>query len=185
MNPFQPSDHQLYFVYGSNMNPAQIAARCCKPEVVAIARLADYRLAFFGHSRVWDSGEAAVIHYAGEEVWGVVYKLSLSDADALDAWQDVRIDGTGTYFLCPVDVVAAEGVRYRALIYKRDICGEPQRPSEAYLDHIVAGAVAHGLPADYIERLKRIESQKASYPVPRKEPSDRAFLFNRACTGCG
>ena len=43
MSAFQPSDHQLYFIYGSNMNPLQIAARCCKPEVVAVARLADYR----------------------------------------------------------------------------------------------------------------------------------------------
>ena len=167
------------------MNPAQIAARCCKPEIVAIARLADYRLAFFGHSRVWDSGEAAVIRHPGDEVWGVVYRLSLSDADALDAWQDVRLDGSGTYFLCPVDVVAADGVRYRALIYKRDLCGEPQLPSDAFIDHIVAGAVAHEVPADYLARLKRIETRKASYPVPRKDLGDRTFLFNRACTGCG
>jgi hypothetical protein len=147
--------------------------------------LADYRLAFFGHTRVWDGGEAAVIRYPGDEVWGVVYKLSLSDADALDAWQDVRLDGSGTYFLCPVDVVAADGVRYRALIYKRELCNEARRPSDAFLDYIVSGAIAHGLPAEYIEWLKRIEASKASYPVPRKDLSDRTYVLTHACTGCG
>jgi len=185
MNAFQPSDHQLYFIYGSNMNPAQMAARCCKAEVVAVARLADHRLAFFGHSGVWDSGEETVIRHAGDEVWGVVYRLSFADADALDTWQDVRLDGSGSHFLCPVDVTDTGGTHYQALIFKRDVCGEPQCPSEPYLAHLVAGAVAHGLPPDYLERLKGTESRKAVYHVPRKELSDRAFLFNRACTGCG
>jgi len=185
MSPFQPSDHPIYFVYGANMNPAQIAARCSKPEVLAIARLAGHRLAFFGHSGIWDSGEETVIRQPGEEVWGVVYKLSFSDAEALDTWQDVRLDGSGAYFHYPSHVIDANGVGYPVTLYKKDASGEPQLPSKEYMAHIVTGALRHGLPVDYIERLKRIETKSAGYPVPRKDLSDRAFLFNRACTGCG
>lgn len=185
MSPFQASDHQVYFVYGSNMNPAQMAVRCCKPEAVAIARLADYRLAFFGHSRAWDSGEETVIRYAGDEVWGVVYKLSFSDADALDAWQDVRLDGSGSHFLCPAELTDTDGVRHRALIYKRDLCGAPCLPSEEYLGLLVAGAVAHKLPADYVARLKQLATRKAGYRVPTSDLSDRQHLISCACSGCG
>ena len=185
MSEFQASDHQVYFIYGANMNPAQMAVRCSNPEAIAVARLADYRLAFFGHSRVWDGGEETVIRRPGDEVWGVVFKLSFADADALDAWQDVRLDGSGSHFLCPAEVADTEGVRHRALLYKRDRCGEPCPPSEEYLGHLVAGAAAHMLPADYVARLRQIETRKAGYRVPKSDLSDRLYLISRACAGCG
>ncbi len=185
MNVFQARDHHLYFIYGSNMNPAQLVTRCASPKVLAIARLAGHRLAFFGHSALWDGGEATVVRHPGEEVWGVVCKLSFRDADALDTWQGVRLDGNGSYFLYPSVVVDAKGDSYPVQFYRKDYCGETRKPSEEYLAHIVAGAVAQGLPADYIERLKRIETRKAGYPVPRKDLGDRSFLLTRACDGCG
>ena len=176
MSPFQARDHHLYFIYGTNMNPAQMVPRCGKQEAVAVARLSGHRLAFFGHSTMWDSGEATVVRQPSEEVWGVVFKLSFSAANSLDSWQGVRIDGTGTYFLYPSVVVDAKGVSYPVQFYRKDYCGEPQKPSEAYLAHIVEGAVAHGLPGDYIERLKRTEATKARYPVPRLEGSESRIL---------
>lgn len=184
MNSFQARDHHLYFLYGSNMNPVQLAARCAKPEALAVARLAGHRLAFFGHAGLWDSGEATVVRQPGEEVWGVVCKLSFRDADALDLWQGVRMDGSGTYFLYPSVVTDAKGVCYPVQFYRKDYCGENQKPSEEYLAHIVAGAVAQGLPADYIERLKRIEAKKAGYPVPRQE-GRASRIFAAGCQGCG
>ena len=119
MSSVQARDHHLYFIYGSNLLPGQMAARCGKPEALAIARLAGHRLAFFGHSAMWDSGEATVI----------------------------------------------------------------RQPGEGYLVRIVAGAVARGLPVDYIERLKRIETRKARYPVP-KEDGREGRLFSAGCHGC-
>ena len=47
----------FYFAYGASMNETQISARCHKPKAIAIARLADHKLAFFGHSETWDGGE--------------------------------------------------------------------------------------------------------------------------------
>lgn len=185
MQTFQKQDHPLYFLYGSNMAPPQLAARCASPERVSVARLVGHALAFFGHSTVWDGGEVTVIRRPGEEVWGVVYRLSAADADTLDAWQGVRDDGSGTYFLYPSQVVTPGGVSLSVRFYRRDFCGRPQPPSEGYLGHIVGAAAAQGLPADYVERLKRIEARKARYDVPRAETRGREGLFLRSCCGCG
>jgi len=183
MNCFVKSTHRLYFSYGSNMNPEQMKSRCATNEVIAVARLADHGLGFFGYSGIWDGGQAAVTRSPGEELWGVVYKLPLAGADNLDSWQDVRLDGTGQYFLYPTDVVDTNGLTHQVRMYKKDIHGEPVSPSEGYLNYIVAGASFHHLPASYIEKLKHIPTKKASFPVPKKTGYDPS-VFSFSCDMC-
>ena len=170
----------LYFMYGANMNHEQIHARCANPEVFAAARLPDHRISFHGYSRTWDGGEETIIPCVGEDTWGVIYKLSFSDAEKLDAWQDVRMDGAGRYFHCPVDVFDVFGRRFPVLTYKKDVLNDPTLPSAEYIDHIVSGAVFHGLAADYVEKLRRLEKSKAGYPVPL----ERSLLVDLSCD-CG
>jgi len=175
----------LYFAYGSNMNEAQIRARCTRPVAAGIARLPDHRVEFFGYSRVWDGSMETVVPAPGQEVWGVLYKLSYSDWDRLDAWQDVRMDGNGVYFHYPARVTGPSGDSPVVLLYKKDILGVPRVPSREYLDHIVRGAVHHGLPAPYIDELRRHESAPASYSVPLAPRFDRALLVQSPCSECG
>jgi len=184
MNVFQRSDHHLFFLYGTNLNPAQVARRCDKKERGTVARLADQRLAFFGHSTLWDGGYETVIPHPGDEVWGALYRLSFADAERFDAWQDARSDGCGSYFLYPVKVVDSEGRPQDALVYKKDFCGAPGLPSDAQMRFIVQGASLQGLPGAYIERLTGLETRKAGYPVPKNECSARNLLSS-ACHGCG
>jgi hypothetical protein len=174
----------LFFAYGANMNQDQIKSRCQKPEVLTIARLADHAMAFFGCSKIWDGGQETVVSRVGEDLWGVVYKLSFSDGELLDAWQDVRLNGTGPYFHYPTEVVAPDGSVYQVLLYKKDILDEPQKPSEEYLAHIVKGAVAQGLPEAYINKIKKIPTKKATFPAPCKTNFDRSILANLSCD-CG
>lgn len=181
MRDFYSRSYQLYFVYGSNMNNEQITSRCLNPEVFAIARLSNYKIAFFGYSKTWDGGEESLIREPGEDLWGVIYKLSFSDADRLDAWQDVRLDGNGSHFLYPTDVVDTEGNNYPVLLIKKDMLGKPKKPTEEYLSYIVSGALFHVLPPEYIEKLKKIETKKASFPVPKKSKFDRSILANLSC----
>ncbi|HSQ40850.1 MAG TPA: gamma-glutamylcyclotransferase family protein [Fibrobacteraceae bacterium] len=177
-------DHCLHFAYGATLHPDQIHARCEKPTLVAVARLKDYRLEFFGHSKVWDSGMETVVPAVGQEVWGAVYSLRRSDADRLDTLQDVRLDGTGNYFQYPVQVTDTEGNVLHVLLYKKDILGTPTLPSREYLDLIVLGAQKRGLPEDYITQLKKHPSVAASYAVPRLAKFDRSMLLETACE-CG
>jgi hypothetical protein len=174
----------LFFAYGSNMNQEQIKARCQKPEVLTIARLSDHAMAFFDCSKIWDGGQETLVGRVGEDLWGVVYKLSFSDGERLDAWQDVRLNGTGPYFHYPTEVTAPDGSVYPVFLYKKDILGEPQMPSEEYLAHILSGAVSLGLPEAYIEKIKKTLVKKAGFPVPRKTNFDRSILANLSCD-CG
>jgi cation transport regulator ChaC len=174
-----------YFAYGSNMNKAQIHARCARPEAIAVARLPHYQVAFFGYSKTWDGAVETVIPAPGQEVWGVIYDLSFSDRDRLDVWQDVRLDGTGAYFHYPVRITDTEGTTHTVLFYKKDRLESPQPPSREYLDFIVQGAIERGLPASYIEELRRMESKKAAYPVPQRKNFGRELLLETYCSQCG
>lgn len=173
-----------YFAYGSNMNSVQMQKRCAKPRVVAIARLADYRIAFFGHSKIWDGAQETVVRDPGHGVWGVVYEIGNMDQERLDAWQDVRMDGTGPYFHYPARVKGVGGQIYTVLFYKKDLLGEPRRPSKTYLDFIIAGAKEKQLPAEYIDELEGIESSPASYPVPKPRTFNPESLLAWDCSEC-
>ena len=137
----------LYFAYGAEMLSSRIRSRCASPKVVATARLADHCLGFYGYSPIWDGGLETVLPAPGREVWGVVYELCFTDADSLDTWQGVRLNGTGSYFHTPAEVVDAKGAAYAVLVYKKNVLGEPSVPSRPYLDAILAGACEQALPA--------------------------------------
>jgi len=171
----------FYFAYGASMNETQISARCHKPKAIAIARLADHKLAFFGHSETWDGGEETVTSQPGETLFGVVYQLSSSDSDLFDSCQGDRQDGTGAYFHSPAEVIGEDGKTYPVLLYKKTEQGLPQSPSTEHLAFIIAGATAHGLPQGYIDDLKKIESQKANYPVPVKDKVNILSLQVMSC----
>lgn len=177
--------YHLFFAYGSNMNPEQIASRCFKPEACAVACLPGYELSFYGHSRRWDGGEATVIPQPGEGVWGVVYKLTLADSERLDSWQDVRLDGTGAYFHYPTVVMDAQGNEYPVLLYKRFLSGEPGSPSREYLDTVISGALFHGLPSAYLGKLRGMPTVPASFPVPVIFEHERSTTFGHHSCDCG
>lgn len=165
----------LYFVYGGDMNVEQIGGRCRGAKALAVARLPDHRLAFYGHSERWDGGEETVVAQPGDEVYGVVYQLSSADSDRLDLWQGIKLDGTGPYFHTPAEVVGLDGKTYSVLMYERAERGFRRDPSTEYLDHIIIGAIWHQLPVAYIERLRGMASERAGYRVPR-EDNTAAFL---------
>ena len=159
---------ELYnFAYGSNMNSEQVRARCTNAKLVAVAKLPDHQLGFFGYSAVWDGAEESVVPAPGQDVWGVIYELSPSDKEQLDDAQDALFDGSGAYFHSPAKVTDQQGKVYSVLLYKKAKLGNPEKPSEEYLNFIVQGAVERGLPSAYVDQLRGMESTKAKFVVPR------------------
>jgi len=182
MQAFTKNAHQMYFLYGSNAHPKQIAARCGRAERIGVARLADHRLAFFGHSGAWDSGEETVTESPGDEVWGVLCRLLIADADRFDGCQGVRTDGCGTYFLLPVTVWNESGEACPALAYKRDFCGNPAFPSRELIEFIAEGAAQQNFPQKHIASLRQTDTRPARYPVPKGELGELRIL--PSCGGC-
>jgi len=174
----------LYFAYGANMNLQQIRSRCNSPVAVSIARLANHRLGFYGYSGVWDGALETVEPMVGAEVWGVLFALSRLDWERLDDWQGARMDGCGMYFHFPVTVTDQDGRAVSARMYKKDITGSAQEPSQEYLEHIVRGASEHGLPPDYIEALMKRKARKASSSVPMWSGFNLAATAGISCADC-
>ena len=172
----------LYFAYGSNMHPEQIQKRCAHPERVAVASLDGYRLGFYGHNPVWDGGFETIVAAPGERLWGVVYALTNSNWECLDQWQDARMDGTGSYFHSPAEVVDVEGNRYETLLYKYDVRGAVAPPSEGFLAYILEGARQQNLPESYLQSLAAIPANPSGYAVPRSS-AFKPFLGD-PCESC-
>lgn len=178
--------HHLIFSYAANMSPELIASRCSRPEFCTVARLPGHALAFFDYSKRWDGGAATFIDSPGENLWGVVYRLSFWDAERLDCWLDVKLDGTGDYFLFPTDVIGVDGTTYPVLLYRKFYHGGPQQPpSDGFLSTILEGAVFHGLPDPYIEKLRQIMTHKATFPVPRIFEREQSPAFGTVSCDCG
>lgn len=175
---------ELYFAYGPDMDPEVLRSRGGRPKAVAVARLADHKLAFFGRTPTWDSGMETVVKTPGEEAWGVLYDLGTAGWDNLDTWMDARLDGAGTYFHFPAEVVDLSGTTHRVRLYKKNMQGDPTLPSVEYLDLVVGGAGQQGLPLAYVDRLRRIMARKASFAVPVPGNAARGVFASHDCGTC-
>ena len=157
----------LYFAYGSNMDCAQMAARCPASAAIGTARLARHRLV------TMREGYASVVRDPRRIVWGVLWDLALADIPALDRYERV---GGGLYTKRHVAVLSAAGAR-RALIYVGRNAG-PGLPRPGYLETIVEAARAQGLPAGYVAELEALAGSRVTGRLPsgvrpiRRSPLD-------------
>ena len=145
----------LYFAYGSNLNPKQMAARCPGHRVVARASLPNYELRFRGYGRDWKGAVGTIEPAPGKVVHGVLFELTPEHYATLDEYEGY--DGPGLasnlYDRVEMEVVREDGVRVPCLTYV--IRPHPEGPPSAkYRDAIVAGLRHHGLPAAYVEALE-------------------------------
>lgn len=87
----------FYFAYGSNLSPTQMALRCTsmpsKSAVpIAIARLHGWKwiICHSGSANlVYTGGVSQGEEEEGNEVWGVVYDISIEDEEILDWYEGV------------------------------------------------------------------------------------------------
>lgn len=153
--PAQPSFTAplLYFAYGSNMDPIQMRRRCPSARFVAIASLAEHKLAFSRRSMRRRSGVADVVPVPGAEVWGIVYRLlSARDIEILDAAEGFRpARKRAQGYIREVRLVSLGGAGTPASvnIYIAQRQKSPPPPTAAYIAHMTRGAEHWGLPAGY------------------------------------
>jgi gamma-glutamylcyclotransferase len=148
----------LYFAYGSNMDEQRVKAanRCPNARFIFKAILPGHRLVF---TRDGDAGSCAAdaVPDPASLVWGVVYDITDSDRQQLDAREGVAIRAYRPKEL----LVHPHGdieQRVMVLTYGASDAADTLRPpSREYLDHLLRGARRWGLPADYIAQLERVE----------------------------
>jgi hypothetical protein len=139
----------LYFAYGANMDPVQMAQRCPGARQLGVAVLG-------GHAfRIGKAGYGTALPDAGEVVHGVLWMLTPDDEAALDRFEGV---GDGLYTRRRVPVLKPDGEVTEAMIY----CAAdpaPGTPVPGYLERIAEVAESLGFPPGYIAGL---ESRRAT-----------------------
>ncbi len=105
----------IYFAFGSNLHPPQMAERCPGSRVLHPGVLKGYRLAFSGYSTRWEGGVATVVAEPSSEVQGVLYDLTEEDQRNLD-----RFEGFPTvYDRLQVRVEGRDGNLHSAMTYQK------------------------------------------------------------------
>ena len=144
-----------YFAYGSNMSTERVQARV--PSARARGRGQLLRHALRWHKLGRDgSGKCDVVLADAESVvWGVLFDVAWAEKPWLD-----EAEGLGVgYFEKEVRIVTDDGECLARTYYANpDRINAALRPLGWYKDHVVRGAREHGLPADYVRALVRVET---------------------------
>lgn len=140
------------FAYGSNLSTRRLRARTPSARPHCVARLAGHTLRF--HKRGADgSGKADAFHTGrtDDEVWGAVYSMRAAELRTLDAIE-------GGYDALELKVITPVGLVVPARVYRAtaSTIDATLRPFRWYLAHVRRGARRHGLPAAYIEGIRRV-----------------------------
>ncbi|NNC41475.1 MAG: gamma-glutamylcyclotransferase [Acidimicrobiia bacterium] len=139
----------LYFAYGSNMSSVVMLKRCPGATPEGAARLDDHQLAFRLPSQRWGGHAADIADEAGSSTWGVLWKLSEGHLETLD-----RVEAR--YDRYPVRLSNGDGAT-NAMTYRvkgRLASAAGGQPTSEYLQHLIDGALEHGLPSDYLRQLE-------------------------------
>ncbi|MDZ7853514.1 MAG: gamma-glutamylcyclotransferase family protein [Halomonas sp.] len=143
-----------YFAYGSNMNPARVAARIGPTRRVVAGALHDYALRFDKASRVAGIAHANVVPWQGERVEGAVFELEAPEhIRRMDPFEGYPRE----YDRHRLPVVTREGT-FDAWVYiaAPGTTAEALRPAREYLEHLLAGEPF--LSAAYHARLTSVEA---------------------------
>jgi len=150
----------LHFAYGSNMDCGLMRRRCPGARLVGDAVLPDHRFV------ITKDGYASVVAARGARVHGLLWRLTMRDLVALNAYENID----GRLYRAASLTVQAQGRAVRALVYlgRGSVSG---RPRLGYMELVAAAARKAALPADYVANLERIRN--ASETCRRGLPSHR------------
>jgi gamma-glutamylcyclotransferase (GGCT)/AIG2-like uncharacterized protein YtfP len=153
----------LYFAYGSNMDPAQLAQRCPSARFIAVAKLPDHRLAFTRFAKDRGCGTCDGIAEPGQAIWGIVFDISEANMKRLDECEGFQ-PGRPLSANCYVREqrrVCRDGDSEKPLLvwlYCANRQPNAPLPNVAYKKQLVDGASFWRLPASYQAQLERIQT---------------------------
>jgi cation transport regulator ChaC len=134
----------LHFAYGSNMSRSLMQARCRDAQPLGIASLAGWRFV------INREGYGSIAPYPGGRVLGVLWRLSVRDLAAINAYESVS---TGFYLRHHLAVRL--GPRQAAALVYITRQGGEGRPRPSYIDVVVKAARDWDLPERYVQSLAR------------------------------
>ena len=163
----------LYFAYGANMFSRRIQSPNIAPSAIAVdIGFVQGRRFTFGKVSRDGSGKCdmEITNNSSNRAYGVLYRISAKDRENLNQAEGLGIGYNET----SVQVVTAKGT-YTAMTYIGSYQEAALRPYQWYKAFVIAGAIEHELPTEYIEWLRTFEAQADSNADRRSERE--ALLF--------
>ena len=151
-----PDEEIWYFAFGANMNDGVFRIRRrMRPREWRVGRIPDYRLRFNLEGRPRGrSAPANIEPCRGEEVWGVLYRITRRELVRLDSTEGVP--GRSSYRRLWLDAEDADRRPVEAVAYMAPGREADGNPSLRYITLLREGARAHGLPDRWIDRLESV-----------------------------
>ncbi len=147
-----PDPTVWYFAYGSNLDPGTfLGRRQMRPLETRVAVLEGFELRFDLPVGPGERGVASVGANAEDRVWGALYRLTVVEAGRLDRTEGVQ---HGAYARLEIAARTPAGQTIRAFTYVSPRGVEGRKPSRRYLGLLLTGARHHGLPDEWIARLR-------------------------------
>jgi gamma-glutamylcyclotransferase len=166
---------RFYFAYGSNLWLAQMNRRCPGHSKIGHGILPGYRWIINTH------GYATVMAAENERVHGVVYTLSATDEQNLDAYEEVA---SGLYQKCDCKVRLADR-EVDCLVYIDPVTSEG-RPSAAYITRINYGLRDAKLPEGYVaQTIRRFVPALSEGALSAGEGAGHAAVHGQGGAGGG
>ena len=143
-----------YFAYGSNMDAAQMRARCPSARKVANGVVRGVCLVFNRRGTYRPGGVASIEPCTpNSQVHGIVWRLSAEDLQRLDDIEDPNAYRRELVRVWEVEADPIEAVTYRAIPEADEIT-----PDAEYLAIIITAAKEAGFPVNYLEMLERFRA---------------------------
>jgi gamma-glutamylcyclotransferase (GGCT)/AIG2-like uncharacterized protein YtfP len=140
----------VYFAYGSNMDPHQMAKRVPDAEAIGTGRLNGFELAFNIYSTRWGGGAANLVPAADAHVWGALWEIPEQAWTGLDAYE-----GHPTFYRREQVVVERGEESIIAWTYRVAHQQAYIRPTDEYLQRVRSAIRVHGLPPEALDILER------------------------------
>ncbi len=141
---------KLYIAYGSNLNLAQMAARCPSARVYTKGILNNWELVYRGTER---NSHATIERKSGSTVPVLLWEIQPSDEYRLDIYE-----GYPRYYFKKNIMVDIEGRKKKAMVYIMDERQLPGRPSAHYVETIRQGYTDNDMDISIFEKSLEINS---------------------------
>lgn len=129
----------LYFAYGMNTNPVDMAVRCPAAQNLGVASLLNHQLVFKYH--------ADMVPSPGHIAVGVLWEITPECLESLD-W----CEGYPVYYSRKtVTVITRNESLQQAIMYYMLGDQSIAKPSDAYYHTVLAGYKYHNIPATYLD----------------------------------
>lgn len=150
------SKRLLYLAYGELMSTATMSRHVPRAKPVGRARLPGWTL-MLHHMGADGSAKASLMRDADRQAWGVLYRLSAASRKVLDA----ALPG---YARTEIEAIDDDDAVQRCVTHCSRVVDDSWVPFEAYRDELVAGALEHHLPDEYVAELQAIATKPGRLP---------------------